>query len=47
MTILHINSSARLEGSVTRDISARIAAKLVGPVIRRDLIEALPRISET
>ncbi|WP_299048243.1 NAD(P)H-dependent oxidoreductase [uncultured Tateyamaria sp.] len=47
MTILHIDSSARTQGSVTRDLSARIVAKLGGDVIRRDLTEALPQITET
>lgn len=46
MTILHIDSSARLQGSVTRDLSAQIVAKLGGDVIRRDLREALPQITE-
>ncbi|MEM6372462.1 MAG: NAD(P)H-dependent oxidoreductase [Pseudomonadota bacterium] len=46
MTTLHIDSSARLQGSVTRDLSAQIAAKFAGPVIRRDLREALPQITE-
>ena len=47
MTILHIDSSARTQGSVTRDLSADIVAKLGGDVIRRDLTEALPQINET
>jgi len=46
MTILHIDSSARTEGSVTRDLSAQIVAKLGGDVIRRDLKNALPQIDE-
>ncbi|MEL6452940.1 MAG: NAD(P)H-dependent oxidoreductase [Pseudomonadota bacterium] len=46
MTTLHIDSSARTTGSVTRDLSARIAAQLGGDVIRRDLAQALPQISE-
>ncbi|WP_299286592.1 NAD(P)H-dependent oxidoreductase [uncultured Tateyamaria sp.] len=47
MTILHIDSSARTEGSVSRDLSARIVAQLGGgDVIRRDLTEALPLIDE-
>lgn len=46
MTILHIDSSARLQGSVTRDLSASIVAKLSANVIRRDLSESLPQISE-
>lgn len=47
MTILHIDSSARTEGSVTRDLTADIVAKLGGDVIRRDLKHALPQITET
>ncbi len=47
MTILHIDSSARTEGSVSRDLSADIVAQLGGDVIRRDLTEALPQITET
>ncbi|WP_420012800.1 FMN-dependent NADH-azoreductase [Tateyamaria sp.] len=46
MTILHIDSSARTEGSVTRDLSAQIVAQLGGDVIRRDLTDALPQITE-
>ena len=46
MTILHIDSSARLTGSVTRDLTDRIVSKLGGDVIRRDLKDALPQISE-
>ncbi|KIC51954.1 NAD(P)H-dependent oxidoreductase [Tateyamaria sp. ANG-S1] len=46
MTILHIDSSARTQGSVTRDLSAQIVAKLGSDVIRRDLSEALPQINE-
>ncbi|WP_299686290.1 NAD(P)H-dependent oxidoreductase [uncultured Tateyamaria sp.] len=46
MTILHIDSSARVAGSVTRDLTARIVAKLGGDVIRRDLKDALPQITE-
>ncbi len=46
MTILHIDSSARTTGSVTRDLSARIVEKLGGDVIRRDLKNALPQINE-
>lgn len=46
MRILHIDSSARTQGSVTRDLTADIVAKLGGDVIRRDLTEALPQITE-
>jgi FMN-dependent NADH-azoreductase len=47
MTILHIDSSAQLEGSTTRALSAEIVAKLRGEMIRRDLAEALPLINHT
>lgn len=47
MTILHIDSSARRTGSVTRDLSDRIVHKLGGDVIRRDLADALPQIDES
>ncbi|MEP1200048.1 FMN-dependent NADH-azoreductase [Tateyamaria sp.] len=46
MTTLHIDSSARFQGSVTRDLSAQIVGKFAGPLIRRDLSEALPQITE-
>jgi FMN-dependent NADH-azoreductase len=46
MTTLHIDSSARFQGSVTRDLSAQIVAKFGGPIIRRDLSSALPQITE-
>ncbi|UWQ62844.1 NAD(P)H-dependent oxidoreductase [Leisingera caerulea] len=42
-TVLHIDSSARIEGSVTRDLSAQIVSRLgAGQVIRRDLATPLP-----
>jgi len=42
-TVLHIDSSARLEGSVTRDLSAQIVSRLgAEQVIRRDLAAPLP-----
>lgn len=42
-TVLHIDSSARIEGSVTRDLSARIVSRLgADQVIRRDLAAPLP-----
>ncbi|MEL7088807.1 MAG: NAD(P)H-dependent oxidoreductase [Planctomycetota bacterium] len=47
MTILHIDSSARIDGSVTRDLTAQIVDKIGGPVIRRDLNDPLPQISES
>ncbi len=46
MTILHIDTSARLQGSVSRDLTARIVEKLGGEVIRRDLSEPLPIVHE-
>lgn len=44
MTILHIDSSARSEGSVTRELSAKIVSKLGDTVIRRDLAMPIPQI---
>ena len=42
-TVLHIDSSARSEGSVSRDLSARIVSRLgAAQVIRRDLAAPLP-----
>lgn len=42
-TVLHIDSSARTEGSVTRDLSAQIVGRLgAADVIRRDLAAPLP-----
>ncbi|MEW2912567.1 NAD(P)H-dependent oxidoreductase [Leisingera sp. JC11] len=42
-TVLHIDSSARTEGSVTRDLSAQIVSRLgAGNVVRRDLAAPLP-----
>ena len=46
MRILHIDSSARTTGSVTRDLTNAIVAKLGGDVIRRDLTQPLPHIDE-
>ena len=44
-TILHIDSSARIEGSTSRDLSARIVERLgATSVIRRDLAQPLPLI---
>ena len=46
-TVLHIDSSARLTGSTTRDLTQRIVEKLgAETVIRRDLKNALPQIDE-
>ena len=47
-TVLHIDSSARLAGSTTRELSARVVGQLgASRIIRRDLAEALPQIDET
>ncbi|SCZ66255.1 FMN-dependent NADH-azoreductase [Epibacterium ulvae] len=48
-TILHIDSSARFEGSVSRELTATAVAKLGGTeVIRRDLAQSpLPVLDET
>lgn len=46
-TILHIDASARTEGSITRDLTAQVVAKLgADQVIRRDLATPLPVLSE-
>lgn len=45
-TLLHLDASARQTGSVTRQLSAAIVAKLEGEVIRRDLTDAVPQINE-
>ncbi len=46
-TVLHIDSSARLSGSTSRDFSRRVVDKLEPEtVIRRDLTNALPQIDE-
>lgn len=48
--ILHINSSSRIAGSVTRDISSQLVAHLqqqnAATVTNRDLAEGLPFIDE-
>jgi len=47
MTTLHIDSSARFEASITRQLTADIAASQTGPVVKRDLAQApLPHITE-
>ena len=47
-TILHIDTSARRAGSVTRQLSSRIVDRLhADEVIRRDLSDPLPLIDET
>lgn len=46
-TVLHIDSSARAENSVTRSLSAKITARLSPDhVIRRDLATPLPLLDE-
>ena len=45
---LHIDSSARTQGSTSRDLTAKICARLnADQVIRRDLTSALPQLSES
>ena len=46
-TVLHIDASARLAGSTSRDLSARIVEKMGGNIIRRDLKNGIPQIDET
>ena len=47
-TVLHIDSSARTQGSTSRDLTAKIVARLnADQVIRRDLTSALPQLSES
>jgi len=46
-TVLHIDASARTEGSISRDLTAKIVARLnADTVIRRDLASALPQLTE-
>ena len=46
-TVLRIDSSARRTGSITRDLTDRIVARLnADHVITRDLADALPQITE-
>lgn len=46
-TVLHIDSSARLAGSTSRELSARVVEKIGGEVIRRDLVNPIPQITES
>ena len=46
-TILQIDTSARVQGSTSRQLSTRIAAKLGGKITRRDLNAGVPQIDET
>ncbi|OUS36768.1 FMN-dependent NADH-azoreductase [Rhodobacterales bacterium 56_14_T64] len=46
-TVLHIDASARTNGSTSRDLTAKIVARLnADTVIRRDLTSALPQLTE-
>ena len=46
-TVLHIDSSARLSGSVSRDLTAQVVERLgAKEVIRRDLATTLPLLDE-
>lgn len=46
-TLLHIDASARTQNSVSRDLSAQIVSHLnLAKVVRRDLTQALPQITE-
>ena len=46
-TVLHIDASARIQGSTSRALTAKIVDKLNAPnVIRRDLTDALPHVTE-
>ncbi|WP_227268279.1 FMN-dependent NADH-azoreductase [Roseobacter weihaiensis] len=45
-TVLLINSSARQTGSTSRDLTARIAKRLGGTILERDLAEPVPQIDE-
>ncbi len=45
-TVLHIDSSARIAGSTSRQLSAELVNRLGGEVIRRDLTQAIPQIDE-
>ena len=46
-TVLHIDSSARLTNSTSRDLSKRIVDRLSAQtIVRRDLATALPQIDE-
>jgi FMN-dependent NADH-azoreductase len=45
-TVLHIDASARIENSISRDLSARIVARLKQTnIVRRDLATQLPLIT--
>lgn len=47
-TVLHIDASARTQNSITRELSAKVVDRLSPEtVVRRDLVQPLPLISET
>lgn len=47
-TVLHLDASARLTGSASRDLSQQVVDRLAPTdIIRRDLTDALPQINET
>ena len=46
MTTLHIDSTLRQDGSVTRRLTAKIVETLGGDVIHRDLADGLPEQSD-
>lgn len=47
-TVLHLDSSARTQGSTSRALSAKIVARLnADTVIRRDLTSPLPQLTES
>ena len=46
MTILHIDSSAQQQNSISRKLSARIVGQLGGESIRRDLSDARTPVTE-
>lgn len=45
-TVLHIDASARNDGSVSRGLTANILRQIGGTVIRRDLRDGVPLLSE-
>lgn len=46
-TVLHIDASARLQGSTSRELSAKVVSRLrPATVLRRDLAQPLPQITE-
>lgn len=45
-SILHIDASARIQGSVSRSLTARIVEVLDQPAVHRDLAQGLPLLTE-